>query len=352
MNCNFAPEIAHDNFLRNSQQKLAFNPDGDFNQWRYDVDVKLRQLLGMDNFEKVDPNIRIEYEKECEDFYETRFIFTSEYKVDVPVHLLIPKTDKTITPEDAHTAKSEGSFPVMVCLQGHSPGMHISLARAKDDIDKESIEEGDRDFAVQCVKHGYAALVIEQRAFGERKDERGKKVNPMHNSCVHPSMVELLMGRCMVAARCWDVSRAIDTLVNFDNIDTDRIACMGNSGGGTITFFVTCLDKRIKMAMPSCYFCTVKESIARIDHCVDNYIPGMLQWFDLQDLTCLIAPRPMLIVAGETDPIFPIAGVKKAYDEACEVYKAAGAEGKCRLFVGTEGHRFYADAWKDFLALA
>jgi dienelactone hydrolase len=339
MNYNFAPEIAHDHFLRNAQQKLAFTLDRDFNQWRNEVDVKLRELLGMDYFEKVDPNIRIEYDKECDDFYETRFVFTSEEKVDVPAHLLTPKT-------------GEGPFPVMICLQGHSTGMHISLARPKYDGDEKCINEGDRNFGILAVKNGYAALVIEQRAFGERDDGRPEKVHSFHPSCVHPSMLELLMGRCMIAARSWDISRAIDTLSNFDNLDLDRIACMGNSGGGTITYFATCLDKRIKMAMPSSYFCTLKKSIGRIDHCVDNYLPGMLRWFDLQDLACLIAPRPMVFVTGKTDPIFPIAGVKSAFKTVCEIYKAAGAEDKVKLFVGSEGHRFYKDAWNDFLSLA
>lgn len=339
MDYNFAPHIAQEDFLQNSQQKLAFSPDKDFSSWRSEVDAKLRELLGLDNFEKVDLNIRVEYEKECDDFFESRFVFTSEYMVDVPAHLLIPKT-------------GEGPFPVMVCLQGHSTGMHISLARPKYDGDEKSIAGGDRDFGIIAVANGYAALIIEQRAFGERKDARPKDQHPFHSSCTHPSMLELLMGRCMIAARSWDVSRAIDTLSHFDNLDLDRIACMGNSGGGTITFFATCLEPRIKMSMPSCYFCTAKESIGRMDHCVDNYLPGMLQWFDLQDLTCLIAPRPMVIVAGETDEIFPVSGVKSAYETACEVYKAAGAEGKCKLFVGPEGHRFYKDAWKEFLLLA
>lgn len=338
MQFNFAPEIAHEDFLRNSQQKLAFSPERDFAQWRAEVDAKLRQLLGMEHFTKVDPDIRIEYEKECADFFETRFVFAAEYKVDVPVHLLVPKTGK-------------GPYPVMICLQGHSTGMHISLARPKYDGDEKSINSGDRDFAIQAVRHGYAALVMEQRAFGERKDSRPKSVHPFHPGCVHPSMLELLLGRCMTAARCWDVSRSIDLLDRFANVDVDRIACMGNSGGGTITFFSTCLDERIKMAMPSCYFCTLKESIGRIDHCVDNYVPGMLQWFDLPDLTCLITPRPLVIVAGAKDDIFPISGVKTAFGKACEIYRSAGAEGKCKLFVGPEGHRFYADAWNEFLAL-
>lgn len=339
MQNNFAPEIAHENFLKHFPQKLAFSADHDFRQWRGEVDAKLRELLGMDLFDKVDLNIRIEYEKECDDFFETRFVFSSEYKVDVPAHLLIPKSGK-------------GPFPVMICLQGHSTGMHISLARPIYEGDEKSISGGDRNFGILAVKNGYAALIIEQRAFGERKDARSKDQHPFHPGCVHPSMLELLMGRCMVAARCWDVSRAIDALSNFDKLDLNRIACMGNSGGGTITFFATCLDERIKMAMPSCYFCTVKESIGRLDHCVDNYIPGMLQWFDLQDLTCLIAPRPMVIVAGQTDEIFPISGVKSAYESACEVYKAAGVEGRCKLFVGPEGHRFYKDAWQVFLEMA
>ncbi|MEA2011692.1 MAG: alpha/beta hydrolase family protein [Verrucomicrobiota bacterium] len=328
MNYNFAPSIASNNFMENSQQKLAFSSDCDFQQWRSEVDSKLRKLLGMDNFDKVDLNIQVEYKKEYDDYYETRFVFTSEYKVDVPAHLLIPK-------------KGKGPFPVMICLQGHSSGMHISLGRPKYEGDEESIA-GDRDFGIQAVKEGYAALVLEQRAFGERKNSRSEIPN-----CVQPSMLELLMGRCMIATRSWDISRAIDALSHFDNIDFDKIGCMGNSGGGTITFFATCLDERIKMAMPSCYFCTLKESIGRIEHCVDNYIPGMLQWFDLPDLTCLIVPRPMLIVAGKTDGIFPLSGVESAFKTTIEIYKKAGVEDKCKLFVGSGGHRFYKDAWKE-----
>jgi hypothetical protein len=157
----------------------------------------------------------------------------------------------------------------------------------------------------------------------------------------------------MIGERVWDVSRAIDALHDFPEIDTDRIGCMGNSGGGTITYFASCLDQRISIGMPSCYVCTFRDSIGMIDHCPDNYIPGILRCFEMGDLACLIAPRPLVVVAGRQDEIFPIEGVKETFDKIQQIYAAAGASDRCRLVVGEGGHRFYADlAWPVFRELA
>jgi hypothetical protein len=166
-------------------------------------------------------------------------------------------------------------------------------------------------------------------------------------------MVALLLGRTMIGERVWDVSRAIDVLGEFPEIDVGRTACMGNSGGGTITYFAACLDERISVAMPSCYVCTFRDSIGMIDHCEDNYLPGILQFFEMGDLACLIAPRPLVVVAGRKDLIFPIDGVEETFDTIQRIYAAASAPDRCKLVVGPEGHRFYADlAWPSFRELA
>ena len=215
------------------------------------------------------------------------------------------------------------------------------------------VADGDRDFALQAVREGYAALVMEQRCFGERRDMRVDSARHYSNGCQHASMAALLLGRTMIGERVWDVSRAIDALAEFLELDLSKIGCMGNSGGGTITYFAACLEPRITIAMPSCYVCSFKRSIARIDHCGDNYIPGFLRWFDLADVACLIAPRPLVVVAGETDANFPLAGVREAYSGIEEIYQAAGAEANCRLVIGSGGHRFYAaQSWPEFRALA
>jgi cephalosporin-C deacetylase-like acetyl esterase len=194
----------------------------------------------------VPPNIRIEVEQEHDQgcgvhsFRETRFVFSSEVWADVPCHLLIPQ-------------EGTAPFPVVICLQGHTTGMHISLARPKYEGDEELITGGDRDFALQAVWEGYAALVMEQRCFGERRDSRPPEIHPYEQTCRHAAMTALLLGRTMIGERTWDVSRAIDALAEFPEVDTGRIGCMGNSGGGTQTAYLMALDERINCAAPSCY---------------------------------------------------------------------------------------------------
>jgi len=161
---SFAPETGHAVLFDNAPIQMAFQEEDDFSSWQQDLRTKLRELLGIANFRKVEPNLRIEDEKEEAEFLETRFTFSSEEQVEVPCHLLLPKT-------------GSGPFPVLITLQGHSTGMHLSLGRAKFDGDEESLK-GDRDFGVQAVRQGYAALVIEQRCFGEREDQRPKDVHP------------------------------------------------------------------------------------------------------------------------------------------------------------------------------
>jgi len=336
----FAPEECHRLNYDKVLPSLTYALDQDFVKWQATASDKLAELLG--GFPEIVPlNVRVEWEKDNELYREIRFVFTSEEGADVPCHLLIPK-------------EGEMPFPLVICLQGHSTGMHVSLGKAKYPGDEEDIA-GDRDFAVQAIKQGYAALALEQRCFGERRDQRPEEYQSVtrNHGCHHGSVTALLLGRTMIGERVWDVSRAIDAVAEFPQVDTQRIGCMGNSGGGTITFYSACMDSRIKIAMPSCSFCTYKDSISSIDHCVDNYIPGVLKYFEMGDLAGLIAPRSLVVVAGKDDPVFPIAGVDKAFSVAKNLYRIAGVEDKITLVVGDGGHRFYAqEAWSIFRNLS
>jgi hypothetical protein len=65
----------------------------------------------------------------------------------------------------------------------------------------------------------------------------------------------------------------------------------------------------------------------------------------------LFAPRPVVIVAGKKDQIFPIKAVREAFRNLKKIYRAAGAANRCHLVVGSQGHRFYArSAWPKMLA--
>lgn len=162
-------------------------------------------------------------------------------------------------------------------------------------------------------------------------------------------MHALLLGRTLLGERVFDVDRGIDYLLQRGDADPARIGVMGNSGGGTVTLFAAALLPRIAAAMPSCYFCTFRDSLLAIYHCADNYVPGLFPIADMSDLLGLFAPKPVVVVAGRRDPIFPFPATQRAFRDLQKIYRAAGAGGHCRLVVGPGGHRFYADlAWPAF----
>ncbi|MEI6519212.1 MAG: alpha/beta hydrolase family protein [bacterium] len=326
----FHPNLQQQYLMQSAPLTMSYRQEEDFSIWKNEVNTKFRELIGEISTDKP-LDIRIEHEIRGEEYREIRYIFTAEEMADVPCYLLIP--NNTPTP-----------CPVVICLQGHTTGMHISLGIARNPEDKEAIA-GGRDFALQAVAQGYAALVIEQRCFGERNDDRGGDPH----GCSHISMVSLLLGRTMIGERCFDVSRAIDTLSYFSEIDTNRIGCMGNSGGGTITYYAACLDHRITAAMPSCSVCTYTDSIGTINHCADNYIPRILQYFEMGDLACLIAPRKLIVITGKNDEIFPIDAVKRNFSIIEEIYNSAEADDNCKLIIGNKGHQFYPEeGWAAF----
>lgn len=329
---NFSPVVHNREITEKIKPQLRYTESQSFSNWQEQAEQKLRALLGMDKFEKCDDCLEIEYDVERTDFREIRFNFQSEEGYFVPCHLLIPK-------------HLNGSAPVAICLQGHSTGMHISLGRAKFERDARLIEDGSRLFALQSVEQGLCALTIEQRNFGECG---GNKTGP---NCHLSSTAALLIGRTTVGERVWDVSRAIDALEkHFPQADISRLVCVGNSGGGTTTFYAACLDKRIQIAVPSCAVCSFDDSIMAMDHCICNFVPNIRLYFDMGDLAGLIAPRNLLVVCGNQDPIFPLKGVMKSYEMIQKLYKQAGASENCGLVIGEGGHRFYPEkTWPEIM---
>lgn len=300
---------------------------GDFEEWQKKAREKLAELLGLP-FERCEDCFQIESDEQKENYREVRFTFQSEEEYFVPCHLLIP-------------TGATKPLPVVICIQGHATGMHISLGRAKFEGDEASISSGDRDFAIGAIKKGFCALTLEQRGLGECNG-----MEPGRHGCHVPTMADLLIGRTIIGERVWDVSRAIDVLEKYfsEVVDKENIICLGNSGGGTTTFYASCLDERIHTAVPSCAYASYDDSIAAMLHCVCNFIPNIRNYFDMGDLGGLIAPRTLIVVSGAQDDIFPAESAKKCFAVTKFLYEHTN--GSCRHVIGSEGHRFYYDlAW-------
>ena len=328
---SFSTSDVHLNLIKNREYPLAYDPAKTLEEQKIAVEAKFRELVGLPE-KQTDPKPVVDFiRKDDERFNEIRFKFESEPGFFVPCHMLLPKN-------------YEGKIPVVICLQGHSTGMHISLGRVIYERDENSIKGGDRDFALQAVARGYAAIAMEQRGFGELVPSVGPG-----ERCMHVALGAFEVGRTLIGERIFDVSRLIDSLSAFEMLDLDRIGLMGNSGGGTTTYHAAAVEKRIKVAMPSCAFNTFEGSIMPMRHCICNYIPGILKWFEQPDEAMMIAPRPLIIVCGKDDKIFPLDKVQEGFEKVKAIYAAAGAPDNCKLVIGEEGHRFYAaQSWPLF----
>lgn len=322
-------DIIHENLMQ-EKPILAFDENVDYQKWKGQVRDKYIELLGLDKIAKNACEIKIEIEEcvETDEYTRYRYIFESEKGCYVPCYLLIPKTQRN-------------KFPVCICLQGHTTGFHISIGEKKYEEDDFTVDSNS--YALTAVKNGYAALAIEQRGMGERTTLQQKRVPALTCGCYFTAMSALILGRTLIGERVWDVSKSIDSLQYFaDKLDLEDITLIGQSGGGTATYYSACYDERIKVAAPTCSICSYKVSIGDMWHCSCNYVPHCAEYFDMGELACMIAPRKLLISVGEVDRIFPIEGSKAVYPVIEKIYKKENAEANCR-FVIFPGKAHYFD---------
>ncbi len=330
----FSPSLNHRYVMDNTTQSMAYD-GGDVVAWQDGLRPKVEELLGMPDGDRVPLDVRSIWKRDHPLGTIEKLVFTSEPYADVMAYLCIPKD-------------AEPPYTYFICLQGHSTGVHFSIDVDPDD-DTLTINDGkDRDFGLSCMRRGVAALCIEQRSFGVRGESHQERVST--HGCHDATMQALMLGRTLLGERVFDVDRALDYLETRDDVDWSRVGVMGNSGGGTVSTFSAAMLPRITLAMPSCYFCTFRDSIMSIYHCADNYVPGLYKYAEMADVLGLFAPRPVVVVAGQHDQIFPIDAVHEAFSRLKEIYAAAGAEDRCHLVVGPEGHRFYSNlAWPVML---
>lgn len=331
----FSPSPLHHALLDRLTPSHAFDAT-DLAGWRAGLTTALRSALGFDALptEHVPLAPVAVWRREYAWGRVEKLHFTSEPLADVPAYLALPHTG---TPP----------FPVMLCLQGHSTGMHNSLGLASDDEMREIRVEGGRDFGRQALAEGYAALCIEQRSLGERRESHQPHVN-QYNPCHDAALHALMLGRTLLGERVYDVERALDWIATRPELDRARVGIVGNSGGGTVALWAGALLPRIGFVLASCSLCRFRDSLMSVYHCADNYVPGILRVAEMADIAGLIAPRPLLAVTGRDDPLFPLSGVEACFARVAEVYAAHGASDRASLLIGEGGHRFYPEsAWPE-----
>jgi hypothetical protein len=235
-------------------------------------------------------------------------------------------------------------------LPGHGRGVDDIVGIDDKGQDRTAKEGYQYDFAIQAVEHGMAVVAIEPMAFGCRRDALTKSHNLTASACQPTAGAALLLGQTMIGWRVFDVMRTIDWIETRPELDPHRVGCMGISGGGTCTTFSAALEPRIRAALVSGYLNTFRDSVMSVSHCIDNYVPGILNWAEMYDVAGLIAPRPLFVESGERDNIFPIAASRASFARVKKVYEVFEAPKLTDQETFDGPHSFWGKRGLPFLA--
>ena len=266
-----------------------------------------------------------------------KFVFQSRPGLGVLGYLLTPTAGKA-------------PFAPVICIPGHGRGVDDLVGIDPSGQDRTVKVAYQYDYAVQVAEHGMAAVAIEPMSFGCRRDPAAIARNLDASVCQPTAGSALLLGQTMIGWRVYDIMRTIDWIETRKELDAKRVGCMGCSGGGMATLFGAAVEPRIQASLVSCYLNTFRACVMSISHCIDNYIPGLLNWAEMHDVAGLIAPRPVCFESGEGDNIFPVAASRASFARVKKMYEVFGVPERTDQEVFAGPHGFSGKVGLPFLS--
>lgn len=285
----------------------------DANGWRErrpQVEAALRRAIGLEMLPERTPlDARTLRSYEMGDYVLENVIFYSRPGFPVTANLYRPK------------ASADGKRAAVLCPIGH----YLTAGKA--------VEE-NQVLCIKLAKLGFVVLTYDAIGHGERM---------VSGNIHHEAGYALLpLGQTVAGWMVWDSMRALDYLLSLPEVDPERIGITGNSGGGLNTLFTSALDLRIRAAAVAGYVFQFNDWIKYGGpHCTCTYLPSLyraMEWFEIAGL---IAPRPVLMLQGERDDIFPISGARRAGRNTQALYAMLGHGGLARFDgIPTEPHAY------------
>ena len=141
---HLSPSACHARLLR-EKPALAYS-GGSLAAFRRKLEPQLRERLGLSRMPAARPELapRMLWRKELALGTVTKISFVSEPFAHALAYVCLPK-------------HARPPYRFMICLQGHTSGMHHSIGLRASERRAMAIYR-DRDYALGCMRRGIAAL--------------------------------------------------------------------------------------------------------------------------------------------------------------------------------------------------
>ena len=191
------------------------------------------------------------------------------------------------------------------------------------------------------ARHGYVCLVIDTVQRGEIKGVH-------HGTYSHNRWWWHSRGYTSAGVECWNGIRGIDYLTTRSDVDLERIGVTGISGGGAVSFWLAAADKRVKVAVPISGMADLPSYLSDQvinEHCDCMFMHNTYEW-SWGRIGAMVAPRPLLFVNSNQDPIFPMNANERVINRLESFYSLFGAGDRVDSVVSIGGHAYREDVRK------
>jgi len=267
-------------------------------------------------------DVKVLYEEQRDGYKARKLEIRLSRYYTVPAYLLIPD--------------GKGPFPAVNVLHDH--GAHLFIGKEKiirplaceDSVVVKDAEEWVKNYEGQyfgdyLAQHGYVVFSSDAPMWGER----GQKEGPRRDRYDMIAGNMMMYGIDLSAYMTFDDIRATDYLASLPEVDSLRIGCTGWSMGAYRAWMLSALSDHIKAGAAVCWMVTTDEQLSfRYSRTENggfaNCLPGLRRWLDYPHVASIACPKPMLFINGSQDKLFPVAGVKKAFQIMHEVWDSQG----------------------------
>ena len=267
-------------------------------------------------------DVKVLYEEQRDGYKARKLEIRLSRYYTVPAYLLIPD--------------GKGPFPAVNVLHDH--GAHLFIGKEKvirplaceDTVVVKDAEEWVKNYEGQyfgdyLAQHGYVVFSSDAPMWGER----GQKEGPRRDRYDMIAGNMMMYGIDLSAYMTFDDIRATDYLASLPEVDSLRIGCTGWSMGAYRAWMLSALSDHIKAGAAVCWMVTTDEQLSfRYSRTENggfaNCLPGLRRWLDYPHVASIACPKPMLFINGSQDKLFPVAGVKKAFQAMHEVWDSQG----------------------------